>query len=141
MLVYDSRHESFRDSDLLAVVALLEHLLEKSEIDDSMSGAVADWKRDAIGSGAGTILFDFSAFGAGTPMHASLHGALVSAEAYIAREWGDEIPLDVLNRYDPNVVRFTAYSTARMIEVLKRLRHLIGDPHVGSTPTTTNQLR
>ena len=58
LLVYHSRHESFRDSDLFAVVAVFEHLLKESEIDATLSGAVREWKQAVLESGPGTIIFD-----------------------------------------------------------------------------------
>jgi hypothetical protein len=114
---------------------LLEHLVEEAEVDEGLEGlkrTVAEWKNEAVASGAGAIFFDFSAFGAGTPMHASLKRALVSAEAYIKRAWDDEVPPAILNRHDSNVVRFTDYPTTKLVDVLRRLRRLIGDSDVSA---------
>ena len=128
LLVYKESGEPFRDVDLFAVVALLQHFVEQGLIDVRLSGLIATWK-DAceMNSGPGTIDFDFSPLDAGPGLAERLRAALVWVGEEIARQWASAIPSALLNKYDSDDVTVRDFPVERMIANLQRLGRLIGN--------------
>ncbi len=127
MLVCADRHESFRDSDLFAVVAVLEYFLDRGEVDAALKATIAEW-RDALGqSGPGTVDFNLDAIGADPSLQGRLASALMYAAARGESQWRDMVPISVLNRFDPFQVRFSSYAVSDMKEALLRLHRLLGE--------------
>ena len=128
LLLYEERSEPFRDVDLFAVTALLEHFVEQGQIDHRLSGLVSSWKSACVmNSGPGTIDFDFSALDADPPLAMDLRCALVWVEAEIERLWSPAIPAAILNRYDPGEIEFKEFPVGRMTAAIRSMRRVVGD--------------
>lgn len=125
LLVCADRHASFRDSDLFAVVAVLEHFLERGSLDASLAPTLAAWRDAVARSGPGTIDFDLDAIAAEPPMRKCLADALLYAADRAASEWPDGVPLPVINRFDPHQIKFYSYSVGDLTQVLLRLHGLL----------------
>lgn len=125
MLVYEERHESFRDIDLFALVALLEYFIEHGKIDADLATVVSSWKSACVRSGPGTIIFDFSELDADPELMKQLRLALGCTEAEVERIWTPTIPGAVLSRYDPDDITFKDFPVERMIAAIRGLRRVI----------------
>jgi hypothetical protein len=125
MLVCADRHASFRDSDLFAAVAVLEHFVERGSLDAALAPTLAAWRDAVARSGPGTIDLDLDAVDADPPMRMRLADALLDAADRAASEWQDGVPLPIINRFDPRQVKFSSYSVSDMTQVLLRLHGLL----------------
>ena len=125
ILVCADRHDSFRDSDIFAAVAVLEYLLEKGEIDGALKDVVSDWRSELGRSGPGTIDLGLDAIETDLSVRRRLAGALAYSAERAKSEWSGEIPASVLNRFDPFQVRFSSYSVSDISRVFMRLHRLL----------------
>lgn len=132
ILVHGDRHALFRDGDLFASVAVLEHLLDSDELDRVLAPVIATWRAELIHSGHGTIDFDLDSLD--DALRASLVGALALAADHAERAWSAGVPLTVLARFDRSQIWFlpdpaaphlARYPASGIAKNLRRLRDLV----------------
>lgn len=126
MLVCEGRHGSFRDSDLFAVVAVLEYLLEKGELDVGLAPTIAAWRSELGRSGPGTIDLGLDTIAAESTTRRRLADALMYVADRAAGVWNDAVPPSVLNRFEPFQVKFFDYTVSDIQHALRRLHRLLG---------------
>ena len=70
-------------------------------------------------------IFDFSAIDADPTLGERLREGLARIESDMRHDWGREIPVSILNRYDTERVRYYSFPTDEMVDVIRRLRRVI----------------
>jgi hypothetical protein len=132
ILVHGDRHALFRDGDVFAVVAVLEHLLEHDELDRALAPLIATWRAELIHSGHGTVDFDLDSLD--DALRGSVVEGLASAADYAERAWSAGVPLVVLARFDrdqiwylpdPAAPHLALVPASAIAQHLRRLRDLV----------------